>query len=136
MALAINLGSTDMLLPEMECPGEGGGRDSNVPPAAPLRMEARPSTAGALGSMLAEAASRAIPTLMPDERAIVAISRIERALTRIEAAAGRQPAGNGSGEELEQLKRQHQALRERVQGAVSQIDQLLASREEAMHGDH
>ena len=74
---------------------------------------------------------------MPDERAILAISRIERALARIEAALARRPASSDGGdEELEQLRLQHQALRDRVQGAVSQIDQLLASRGESVHGDH
>ena len=73
---------------------------------------------------------------MPDERAVLAISRIERALARIETALSKRPEAAGGGEELEQLRRQHQALRERVQGAVSQIDQLLASRGESMHGDH
>ena len=73
---------------------------------------------------------------MPDERAILAVSRIERALARIEAALERRPASVEGSAELEQLRRQHQALRERVQGAVSQIDQLLASRGEGVHGDH
>lgn len=70
---------------------------------------------------------------MPDERAILAISRIERALARIEAAAGRrQPAANNG--ELEQLRQAHQALRGRVEGAISHIDQLLASRGERVDG--
>ncbi|HWH18608.1 MAG TPA: hypothetical protein VNT77_09795 [Allosphingosinicella sp.] len=63
---------------------------------------------------------------MPDERAILAIGRIERALARIEAAARR--SGGAADGELEELRQRHEALRERVQGAVSQIDQLLASR--------
>ena len=70
---------------------------------------------------------------MPDERAILAIGRIERALARIEAVAGRrQPvADNG---ELEQLRQAHQALRGRVEGAISHIDQLLATRGERVDG--
>ncbi|HEV2079905.1 MAG TPA: hypothetical protein VGR19_08445 [Allosphingosinicella sp.] len=63
---------------------------------------------------------------MPDERTTLAISRIERALARIEAAAERVPQ-NGSNEELEQLRHAHQALRGRVEGAISHIDQLLSS---------
>jgi uncharacterized coiled-coil DUF342 family protein len=86
--------------------------------------------------MLAAQRSRAIPTLMPDEPAILAISRIERALARIEAASSRTLRGNGGSEELEQLRTKHQALRERVQGAISQIDQLLATKSDGVHGDH
>ena len=76
-----------------------------------------------------------MPTLMPDERAILAISRIERALARIEAAAERSPPP-GNDEELEALRLRHQSLREKVEGAVSQIDRLLATRGEGVHGDH
>ena len=65
---------------------------------------------------------------MPDERAIIAIGRIERALARIEAAAGRAPRPSANDDELAELRQRHQALRDRVQGAVSQIDQLLAGR--------
>jgi hypothetical protein len=65
---------------------------------------------------------------MPDERAIVAISRIERALARIEAAAGRAPGRSANDDELQLLRERHQSLREKVEGAVSQIDRLLANR--------
>jgi hypothetical protein len=65
---------------------------------------------------------------MPDERAIAAIGRIERALARIEAAARRAPPASANDDELLELRQRHQALRDRVQGAVSQIDQLLAGR--------
>jgi len=66
---------------------------------------------------------------MPDERAIVAISRIERAFARIEAVAGRGPTPiSANDDELQALRQRHEALRDRVQGAVSQIDQLLAAR--------
>jgi hypothetical protein len=68
---------------------------------------------------------------MPDERAILAISRIERALARIEGAAGRTHGAPADDGELEQLRQAHQALRGRVEGAISHIDQLLASRGEA-----
>jgi hypothetical protein len=70
---------------------------------------------------------------MPDERVILAVSRIERALARIEATAGHRPASTDSGE-LEQLRQAHQALRGRVEGAISHIDQLLASRGEPVDG--
>ncbi|MBA3678435.1 MAG: hypothetical protein H0W74_13710 [Sphingosinicella sp.] len=67
---------------------------------------------------------------MPDERAIQAISRIERALARIEAEASRPAPLSANDDELHQLRQRHNALRDRVQGAVSQIDQLLAGRGE------
>ena len=89
---------------------------------------------GSVKAVLAESGRRAIPTLMPDERAILAISRIERALARIEASAGRTTAPPADGGEIEQLRQAHQALRGRVEGAITHIDQLLASREERADG--
>jgi hypothetical protein len=64
---------------------------------------------------------------MGDQRALDAVSRIERALARIETAVRRQaPAGNGGDSaELDQLRSAHQALRSRVEGAIGQIDRLL-----------
>lgn len=66
---------------------------------------------------------------MGDQRALDAVSRIERALARIESAVRRQPhAGDGDGvdsAELDQLRGAHQALRARVEGAIGQIDVLL-----------
>lgn len=66
---------------------------------------------------------------MGDEKAQAAIMRIERALARIEAAAGRLPPAS-DGDEARQLREEHQALRGRVAEAISQIDQLLAAREQ------
>ena len=68
---------------------------------------------------------------MGQDKAGIAIARIERALARIEAAASRpapepacQPAvDDGAAEEL---RRAHQALRSRVQSALTEIDGLLA----------
>jgi DNA-binding IclR family transcriptional regulator len=71
---------------------------------------------------------------MPDEHAIIAISRIERALARIESAAGRAQAAPAPDGELEQLRQAHQALRGRVEGAITHIDQLLASGGERIDG--
>ena len=71
---------------------------------------------------------------MPDERAILAIGRIERALARIESSAARTQAAPADDGELEQLRQAHQALRGRVEGAITHIDQLLASRGERVHG--
>lgn len=70
-----------------------------------------------------------MPSAMTDERALQAIARIESALARIEAAAQRpQPVPQDSGALLE-LRQTHQALRGKVEGAISQIDRLLV-----MHG--
>lgn len=63
---------------------------------------------------------------MPDARAMNAIARIERALARIEAAASVQRPEEAA--ELDALRAKHHALREKVEGAVSQIDQLLVGR--------
>ena len=68
---------------------------------------------------------------MGDQRALDAVSRIERALARIETAARRpQPTVDGADSaELDQLKSAHQALRSRVEGAIGQIDRLLETGE-------
>lgn len=65
---------------------------------------------------------------MADQRALEAISRIEAALGRIEAAAER-PAPSAAivdSAELAQLRSAHQALKSRVAGAIGEIDRLLA----------
>jgi hypothetical protein len=62
---------------------------------------------------------------MADDRASQALARIERALARIEQAAGREPAPRDDGE-LRRLRETHQHLRGKVEGAISQIDRLLA----------
>jgi hypothetical protein len=63
---------------------------------------------------------------MKDQRAHLAIERIERALARIEDAASRTPPAP-DGNELRELREVHQALRGKVEGAISQIDRLLAT---------
>jgi hypothetical protein len=65
---------------------------------------------------------------MADERATQALERIERALGRIERAAAMppSPAPRDDGE-LRRLRETHQALRSKVEGAISQIDRLLAA---------
>jgi hypothetical protein len=65
---------------------------------------------------------------MSEERALAAIARIERALARIESASERQPAPRAE-PELRQLREVHEALRGRVEGAIAQIDRLLATAE-------
>jgi hypothetical protein len=68
---------------------------------------------------------------MADQRALQAIARIEQALARIDAAAARPPAAPGAGDgELLQLREVHEALRGRVEGAISQIDRMLATAEQ------
>jgi RPA family protein len=66
---------------------------------------------------------------MSEERALAAIDRIERALARIEAAAERQEAAPSQEPELRELREVHEALRGRVEGAIEQIDRLLATAE-------
>ena len=59
-----------------------------------------------------------------------AISRIERALARIETAAAREPEPAPRDDtELRELREVHQALRGKVEGAISHIDRLLAAEE-------
>jgi len=64
---------------------------------------------------------------MADIRAMEAIDRLERALSRVEAAASLRPAANGRGDdnELKQLREVHQTLRTKVEAAISQIDRML-----------
>jgi hypothetical protein len=57
--------------------------------------------------------------LMGADRANSALARIERALTRIEAAAA--PAGNAA------LAEAHRSLRAKVEEAIGQIDRLLGT---------
>lgn len=64
---------------------------------------------------------------MADQRAFAAIRRIERALARIETAASRPAPAAADSEELDRLRAAHQALRQRVTGAIGQIDGLLQS---------
>jgi hypothetical protein len=68
---------------------------------------------------------------MGDERAMEALGRIERALARIEAAAGRQPAPQADEGELLALRDTHRALRSRVEEAIGEIDRMLAETEDS-----
>jgi hypothetical protein len=86
---------------------------------------APPSTGGA--KRLPRAAGVTIPEAMSEQRALAAIERIERALVRLEAAAERQPPGPRPEPELRRLREVHEALRGRVEGAIEQIDRLLAT---------
>ena len=64
---------------------------------------------------------------MTDERAMQAIERIERALARIQVATSKPPPRDDG--ELIKLREVHHALRGKVEGAISQIDRLLATAE-------
>ena len=64
---------------------------------------------------------------MAHEKAMQAIGRIEQALARIEAAAEQRHAALRDIGELLELRQVHQALRGKVEGAIAQIDRLLAT---------
>ena len=59
---------------------------------------------------------------MREESASNALERIENALGRIEAASRH---GISAQAELAELKKHHRALRERIEGAISEIDRML-----------
>ena len=64
---------------------------------------------------------------MTSERAIEAMERIERAIARIEAASAAPRAPARDDGELARLREAHQALRGHVEGAIADIDRLLAN---------
>ena len=68
---------------------------------------------------------------MSDDRAIQAVERIERALARIEAAASRPPERPEDDEELRRLREVHHSLRGKVEGAIVELDRMIAARERA-----
>ena len=65
---------------------------------------------------------------MGQDKAEMAIGRIERALARIESAAARPPAPAAQADDGA-LREAHERLRGRVREALSQIDGLLATAE-------
>jgi hypothetical protein len=64
---------------------------------------------------------------MGQDKAEMAIGRIERALARIESAARRDAESAASTDNG--LREAHQALRGRVREALTQLDRLIASAE-------
>ena len=68
-----------------------------------------------------------MPVAMGDARALESIARIERALARIEAAGRRSGDSSADSAEFSDLRRAHQTLRARVEGAIGEIDRLLES---------
>ena len=65
---------------------------------------------------------------MHDERAQEALTRIEQALDRLERAATPSAEAAAAADELGRLRAAHAQLRERVRGAIGEIDGLLAGR--------
>jgi len=61
---------------------------------------------------------------MADERALEAISRIERALARIEQGAGRLKA-EAANRDDPGLRRAHDALKRKVAGAIGELDLII-----------
>jgi hypothetical protein len=67
---------------------------------------------------------------MGNDRVVSAIARIERALARVEAAVSGQPARTlFETSDGHPLQARHQALRGKVEGAISRIDSLIQSAE-------
>ncbi len=62
---------------------------------------------------------------MADQRALDAISRIERALARVETAAQRPAPATTESADYLSLQDSHDRLRERVAGALAQLDGLI-----------
>ena len=91
-----------------------------------------PLSEGALASTLAPDHGACYAFMrMADPRALEAVRRIERALARIEAAASR-PASAAPAEppeDYERLREAHHALRQRVVGAIGEIDRLIETGE-------
>jgi hypothetical protein len=67
---------------------------------------------------------------MGQDRASAAIERVERAISRIEAAAREPSAAAGAGPDSSELRAAYRTLRSRVEGAVGDIDRILAKAEQ------
>lgn len=63
---------------------------------------------------------------MTDERLIIAIGRLERALTRAEAAVARGAGGPADAADMTALTQRHERLRARTQEAIEALDRLIA----------
>lgn len=64
-----------------------------------------------------------------DERLIIAIGRLDQALTRLESLvrSGERPAEGPGSPELDALRVRHDRLRVRTQEAVDALDRLIGS---------
>jgi hypothetical protein len=67
-----------------------------------------------------------MPIFMVNERAAIALSRIERALARIEGVAVAPPRGDAASLSHAQLEQRHAALRQELRHTLGDIDQLIA----------
>ena len=65
---------------------------------------------------------------MQDQRTQLALARIDQALGRIERSVS---ADAGASDELVRLREAHTRLRSRIEGAIGEIDRLLAEPAEA-----
>jgi len=65
---------------------------------------------------------------MSEERIAAGVERIERALSRIKAAAGRPASPDTASDtgEFEALRTRHAALRDEVTAALRELDEVLA----------
>jgi hypothetical protein len=66
-----------------------------------------------------------MPIIMVNERAAIALSRIERALARIESAAVASQRSGETNVSHAQLEQRNAALRRELQHTLSDIDQLI-----------
>ena len=129
MALASNLGSSDIKLPAQRSAPAGGGEDSEG--TRPARRSFRGGRAPVNRRSFARIPLRGAPcygAAMGQDRVSDALSRIERAVARIEAASGRLARsgdGGGDGGDFDGLRQAHLALRDKVASAIAQIDRLL-----------
>ncbi|MCJ8156018.1 hypothetical protein [Sphingomonas sp. LaA6.9] len=62
---------------------------------------------------------------MSEDRLILAIGRLERALSRVEAAAGR-PVRTHDDAALQSLSERHEKLKSQVESAIEALDRLIA----------
>jgi hypothetical protein len=64
---------------------------------------------------------------MSDQRALDTLKRIEQALARVETAATNRPppAAPAPDADVERLREAHEKLRQRVAGAIGEIDRLI-----------
>lgn len=72
-----------------------------------------------------------MPINMVNDRAVSALTRIERALARIESVAVAPVGGNGSSVAFAQLEQRHAALRRELAVALADIDALISQSDAA-----
>ncbi|MBY8823135.1 hypothetical protein [Sphingomonas colocasiae] len=115
---------------------KAGGADAESRRAVPLSaarrgVNLRVPGACHVSATLAPARSRGISHGMSEDRLILAIGRMERALARVEAAAATPvpPAveANGVDENVHRsLQERHDRLKTRVEAAITALDGIIA----------